>query len=292
MSKHCGDKRRQRLMGDQIGSNIMRDTVRLRTTTGRIPSFLLRAGAEPVGLLATNSDAVQRLISLTEGESLAVNPLVAVTPLKDSQSEYIGELKDDWKVIEGYGDQWKIIMVCRRRQIGGTRLCHHGMMVRWSPNGILEAMFAQKIWCNGKQRKMDSMHTEQFRVNVRHSPEAGPTAAQAATNVIETGRPRWKRTTVEVNLSNCFVNMNITMIVFLIQKIIWSEIRCARDARTTKKGIGSVADNLVSPQLKPVSEKIDPRSDFQSPAPPCCVFHRSSVFHIHLCPTETHLFFI
>ncbi|KAJ7584197.1 hypothetical protein C8J56DRAFT_952863 [Mycena floridula] len=48
--------------------------------TGRIPSFLLRAGAEPVGLLATNPDAVQRLIALTEGESLTPNPL------EDSQS--------------------------------------------------------------------------------------------------------------------------------------------------------------------------------------------------------------
>ncbi|KAJ7595472.1 hypothetical protein C8J56DRAFT_1115360 [Mycena floridula] len=73
------------------------------------------------------------------------------------------------------------------------------------------------------------MHTEQFRVNVRHSPKAGPTAAQAATNVIETGRPRRKRMTVEVNLSNCFCGHEVSQ----AQQRISAAVKCRkRDCET------------------------------------------------------------
>ncbi|KAJ7573003.1 hypothetical protein C8J56DRAFT_1133363 [Mycena floridula] len=54
------------------------------------------------------------------------------------------------------------------------------------------------------QQETDSIHAEQV------SFEAGPTATQASTDVIETGRPRRKRTAVEVNLSNCLCGHEVS----------------------------------------------------------------------------------
>ncbi|KAJ7598326.1 hypothetical protein C8J56DRAFT_1091577 [Mycena floridula] len=83
------------------------------------------------------------------------------------------------------------------------------------------------------QQEMDSMHTKQF------SPEAGPTAAPAATNVIETGRPRRKRTTVEVNLSNCFCGYEVSQ----AQQRTSAAVKCRkRDCETVWYHYDCVSD--------------------------------------------------